>query len=163
MSHWGGKQKWGVKVEIVPACFEHIAPIAENMREADRQEVWAASRATPKEALEYSFKKSSFRFTGFVDGVPEVMFGVGDVNILGGIGAPWLLGTDGAIKNGFLFLCQSCKWRDEIRARYAILSNFVDSRNKISVRWLKWLGFELKEPVEINGVEFYRFEMMGEG
>jgi len=151
----------GVKVEIIPAIHDHIAPIAEHMREADRQEVWAASRSTPQEALDYSLKKSSFAYTGIVDDVPVVMFGVGDINVLGGMGAPWLLGTDAVAHHARLFLRQSLLWRDAIRARYCRLSNFVDSRNRVSIRWLKWLGFELKEPVIMNGVVFYLFEMSG--
>jgi len=153
-------------VEIVPARVEHIAPIAQHMREADAQEVWASSRASPQEALEYSLERSSFAYTGLIDSVPVVMFGVGDMNILAGIGAPWLLASDAATRRAYLFLRQSLKWRDVIRARYGLLTNFVDGRNQTSIRWLKWLGFELREKVMMNGVAFWRFEWrrgMGKG
>ena len=40
--------------------------------------------------------------------------------------------------------------------------NFVDARDRLPVRWLKWLGFELDpEPVANGpfGTPFYRFEL----
>jgi len=152
----------GMKIEIVRAEREHLEPIAANMRAADAQEVWAASRESPLAALEDSYQKSSFAYTGLVGGEPVGMFGVGDVNILAGVGAPWLLGTDGMMKiPKRLFLERSRLMVEGWRARYRLLSNYVDGRNTVSIRWLKWLGFEFREDVVMNGVKFYRFEMRG--
>jgi len=151
-----------MKVEVVRARAEHIAPVAANMRAADREEVWASCRATPQEALEDSYQKSHLAYSVLVDGVPVGMLGVGDVNVLAGVGAPWLLGTDGMMRvPKRVFLAGSVKIVGQWRGRYALMSNYVDGRNKVSIRWLKWLGFEMKEPVMMNGVEFYRFEMRG--
>jgi hypothetical protein len=43
--------------------------------------------------------------------------------------------------------------------RYPILRNFVDVRNRASIRWLRWLGSTLSDPVEIRGHEFRLFEL----
>lgn len=90
------------------------------------------------------------------------MWGVGDLNVLAGIGAPWLLGTDAVEKHQRQFLRRSLEWRSELLKRYLILRNFVHAENKVSIRWLKWLGFELSDPVEMNGHTFHLFELRAE-
>ncbi len=94
-----------------------------------------------------------------MNGVPEIMFGVGDLNILAGVGAPWLLGTDAVEKHGPAFLRRSRNFRDQLLTRYSVLRNFVDDRNTVSIRWLRWLGFTLLDPVEIRGYQFRLFEL----
>jgi hypothetical protein len=127
----------------IPASSEHIGTIAERMREADRLEVYAASGKAPEEALAFSLRKSSIARTWVIDGRPEMMFGVGDLNVLAGVGAPWLLGTDAVLAHQMEFLRQSRKWRNQLLRRYSTLNNFVDVRNDVSVRWLRWLGFNV--------------------
>ncbi|WP_455153243.1 phage protein Gp13 family protein [Bradyrhizobium cenepequi] len=102
----------------------------------------------------FSLRKSTLAWTGIIDGRPEVMFGVGDLNILAGIGAPWLLGTDAVEQHYRQFLRHSVSWRDQLLERYPILRNFVDDRNTVSIRWLRWLGFKLHDPVVIGGHVF---------
>lgn len=129
------------------------------MRQADRDEVFASSGKTPLEALKYSFEKSSFVMTALVDGRAEVMFGAAEINILNGIAAPWLLGTKAVEVHQVAFLRHSVEWRKKLCERYTVLRNFVDDRNKVSIRWLKWLGFRLLDPVEMNGHQFRLFEL----
>ncbi len=146
-------------IQIIPARASHIRSIARRMRKADRDEVFASSRKTPAQALAYSLRKSSLAYTGMVDGRPEVMFGVGDINILAEIGAPWLLGTDAVEANSVAFLRRSVRWREQLLARYRVLRNLVDDRNTVSKRWLGWLGFKLFDPIEVGGYSFRLFEM----
>ena len=150
-----------VRLEIVAASMDHVAPIACRMREADRLEVLASSGASPHQALMFSLGKSSVAWTAIVDDQPEVMFGVGDLNVLTATGAPWLLGTDAVERHFRLFLRQSVGWRGKLLDRYSVLRNFVDDRNEVSKRWLTWLGFTLFDPMPIgaNGEMFRLFEM----
>ncbi|WP_339084245.1 phage protein Gp13 family protein [Hyphomicrobium sp. ghe19] len=147
------------RTQIVPARPAHIRTIARRMREADRLEVHAASGKTPGQALAFSLRKSSVAWTWLVDGRPEAMFGVGDLNILAGVGAPWLLGTDVVLAHQMEFLRRSREWRNQLLQRYSTLTNFVDVRNEVSVRWLRWLGFKLSEPITYRGHDFYVFEL----
>jgi len=144
---------------IVTARPGHIRQIAERMRAADRAEIFAASGRSPLSALSFSYRHSSHVWTALFDGRPEVMWGVGDLDILTGIGAPWLLGTDAVDKNVHGFLRISRHWPSQLLGRYRLLRNLVDARNTISIRWLEWLGFRLSDPVEINGHPFHLFEM----
>lgn len=146
-------------IEIIRAKACHIRPIADRMRKADRDEVFAASGRSPTAALTYSFRKSSHCWTALFDGRPEIMWGIGDINILAGVGAPWLLGTDAVEHNFRAFLRISSGWPAQLLQRYSVLRNFVDVRNEVSVRWLEWLGFRLLEPIEFRGYQFRLFEM----
>lgn len=148
-----------VDIQVVRAAPAHIRSIARRMRVADRDEIAAASGKSPVQALTYSLRKSSLAYTALIDGRPEVMFGVGDLNILAGVGAPWLLGTDEVERHYVAFLRGSVEWRDQLLRRYSILRNFVDDRNTVSIRWLEWLGFRLLDPVDMGGHQFRLFEL----
>lgn len=148
-----------MRLEIVPAQRRHIRSIARRMRRADRDEVMAASGVTPEQALRYSLDRSSVSWTALVDGRPEVMFGVADINILAGIGAVWLLGTDAVEIHFRVFLRQSIEWRRKLFERYSTLKNFVTDDNEVSKRWLKWMGATFGEPIEFDGHRFRMFEM----
>lgn len=146
-------------IKIVPARPEHIRSIARRMRQADRDEVFASSRVTPGQALCRSLRKSAKAWTAMIDGRPEIMFGVGDLNILAGVAAPWLLGTDAVEEHYVAFLRGSVEWRNQLLRRYSTLRNFVDARNRASIRWLRWLGFKLSDPVILRDHEFHLFEL----
>lgn len=146
-------------IQIVPARPWHVRSIARRMRQADRDEVFAASGRSPASALVYSLRKSSHAWTAMIDGVPEVMFGVGEINVLAGVGAPWLLGTDAVERRYVAFLRLSVGFRDQLLRRYPTMRNFVGVRNRASIRWLRWLGFTLSDPVEFRGHEFRLFEL----
>lgn len=129
------------------------------MRQADRVEVWAAGRKTPRGALEWSMLKSTHTWTAIIDGRPEIMFGIGDLNVLSGVGAPWLLGTDAVETHFVAFLRLSVEFRKQLLQRYLVLRNFVHDENRASIRWLQWLGFTLSDPVKVGDQAFRMFEL----
>lgn len=148
----------------MPARAIHVRSIARRMRQADRDELRASSGRQPADALIYSMRRSRLAYTALINGVPEVMFGAGDLNILAQSGAPWLLGTDAVPLHYVAFLRGSVRWRGQLLRRYAVLRNLVDDRNHTAMRWLRWLGFRLSDPV-IAGVEqrpFRVFELRRE-
>ena len=148
-------------IEVVAALPEHIPEIAARMRAQDVAEVMASSGKSPAGALEFSLEKSSHAWTALVDGRPKVMFGVSDLNVLAGVAAPWLLGTDAVLDHRRYFLRSSVRWRGQLFERYDVLRNFVDDRNTVAKRWLRWMGFRFSDPmpVGINGEMFRMFEM----
>ncbi len=146
-------------IEVVPARASHLRSIAARMRQADRDEIAAASGRSPLAALSLSYRKSRMCWVALINGQPEVIFGAGDLNVLTGTGSPWLLGTDAVDVFGREFLRGSLHWRDQLLQRYSVLRNVVDCRNAVSIRWLEWLGFEFSPPFQHRGHDFILFEM----
>ena len=154
------KSQW----EIEPAAPEHVAPIAEYMREADRKEVWASHKHTPKEALEASLAASTLAWTCIVDGTPAFMWGVARRgSLLSTTGAPWLLGTSAMWRVQREFLRQCPAYVAAMQAAFPRLENFVHAENSLSLRWLRWLGFAIEtgEPWLFGGEQFYKFTNSG--
>lgn len=133
-------------VTVRAARLADIAYVAENMREADRAEVWASSHAMPGKALTESLRVSTAAWTGLYDDRPVCMFGVSPLNMVAGIGSPWLLGTDELLHRRAAFLRRCRPYVARMLRVYPKLVNHVDDRNEASKRWLRWLGFTLCEP-----------------
>lgn len=146
---------------VVPAHSDHIFWLANNMSEADRDECDALAMG-PFRALTDSLNRSAAAWTGMVNDEPVVMFGVTPIDILGGIGSPWLLGTDEARRHAFTFLRLNKQYLPKMLSLFPVLANYVDARHDVAIRWLKWLGFRFDpEPVPygIWGLPFLRFQM----
>jgi len=153
-----------MSADVVNATWEHIEPIASNMREADVIEVWLSSHRTPHQAMKEAFEVSVKAWTIMEDGVPIGMFGVSSVSVLGTTGIPWLLGTDGMLKIKRQFVRESAKYLRASHKLYPRLANFVHANNAESLRWLMWLGFDFSGPVKAgpDGAEFYKFERVSD-
>lgn len=149
------------RYEMVPATLDHAQELAWNMREADRQEVWAAAHYSPRQATFFSLEASRDARVGLVDGRVVCMFGVGPAAIVSTTGVPWLLTTDLVKKHAGPFLRRNKRVVEEMLAAYPFLRNHVDERNTMAIRWLRWLGFEilLAEPFGAEGLPFHPFEM----
>lgn len=148
---------------VVTARPIHIRHIARHMRPADRDEVAASHGLAPFSALKLSLHRSKRAWTIMSpEDVPIGMFGVGDANILAGVGSPWLLGTDELPRHAMIFLRNCPYWVGQLLEGYTVLRNCVDDRNKLSMRWLKWLGFTIGEPVAFKGHLFRMFELRAE-
>ena len=137
-------------VEVVPARPEHLAPIARAMRASDRAEVWAAAMLGPGQGLALSLAASPLAWTGVMGGQPACMFGACAVPADPNHGVPWLLGTDAIDHNAVAFLRHTRATITVMQERFPFLSNHVDARNATSVRWLRWLGFTLGDPVPLG-------------
>lgn len=146
--------------KVIKATFEHIEPIAANMREADVTEVWLSAHLTPHQAILDGFSMSVKAWTIMDGDTPIGMFGVSSVSVLGTMGVPWLLGTDGMLKIKRKFIRESMQYLDECHKLYPQLVNFVHAGNVQSLRWLTWMGFDFEGPMAAgpDGAEFFKFE-----
>lgn len=152
-----------MRAEIVPALAQHIAPIAENVREADRIELWASHRHTPEQSLSIGLQRSTQAFTGLVDGVPVLMFGATPYSVLRGQGIAWMIGSTAldVLANQKILLKRSQEALGCLHALYPLLFNACDARNEAAQRWLRWLGFTFLDPVPMGAdglpfIPFYR-------
>lgn len=135
---------------VVPAKIEHCKALADHIRAADADEMWAIGAWRPQEGVLFSFEQSTEAYT-VVDaddpeGVPILMFGLGRTHdiIDDRKRSIWLLGTDRAalIKKRFIKECAA--YLLTMAAGFTVY-NFVLTTNDASLRWLKWLGFNILE------------------
>lgn len=145
--------------EFIPEDLQHVAA---NMRQHDRDEVWALAHHTPEEALWRSVEVSRDTvFTGTADDVPVCIFGVKPPSLLGVAASPWMLGTDGVNFHSRAFLRYSRRFIKMLSEEFPVMENYVDARNTASIRWLQWTGFSVyyPEPFGRDKLPFHRFDM----
>ena len=125
--------------------LKDILEVAKNMRAADVAEVHAASGREPKEVLLQCFFEGRPCMTICdTNDTPVAMWGVVPVNEM--VGGIWLLGTDALVedaKTRLRFLRSAKDFVDQVQSAYPVLANCVDARNKVHIRWLRWMGFTI--------------------
>lgn len=145
-------------LSIRRSVWSDVSTLASDLRAADRAEL-AALGTTPPESLADGYLQSTPPYTAVdADQVPVAMFGV--VPLRPQVGAIWLLGTDRLVEgpNRVSFLRLSRKWVPALQRGYEVLTNLVDKRNTVHLRWLEWCGFAFVSEHEINGYTFIKFE-----
>jgi len=150
-----------VEVKFVKPTNELIYVLADDMRQADVDEIWASNHHTPIEALLKGWMLSERSVVVTVNDEPCVMIGLVIRDILSGSGVPWLLGTENALKYKRHFIKQVPAVINEMLNISPKLFNYVHVENKISINWLKRIGFTFDEPAPY-GYEnemFYRFHL----
>ena len=137
--------------KTIPEDIEFLAP---RLRYEDKREVLDASGSNPYQALTKGYNVSEICLT-IVDtkDIPVGMFGVSQE------GAIWLLATPDIKRIRFSFLRESRKVVNILNHKYKLLWNFVDCRNELHLRWLKWCGFKFLRKVNhgVNQKPFYEF------
>ena len=144
--------------EIVEATAADVDHVQRFLRHDDVEEISALGRTT-HDAVGRSVSMSIETRAGRINGTPVCVFGVGRPQMMSPIGNPWMLGTEQlrCVSPKFLrrsrYIVQG--WRDT----HALLENWVDARNLVSVAWLRWLGFKIDDAVPHgpHGVPFHHF------
>jgi len=117
---------------------EYLGP---RLREADKEEIKAASGSDPVTALVNSFNQSNPCNTMLTpSGEPVGMFGLCPT-VDGMAGAVWALATDELLNHRKTFMRFSKQWIIAANDIYPVLFNFVDARNSVHIRWLRAMGF----------------------
>lgn len=149
-----------MRKELVPTTEEHIHYLAENMRQPDIDEVWAAARISPLEGLQQSVASTAKPITGLINGEVACLYGLGSPTILSTIGVPWLLTSHVVDKHPLAFLRGCRQYFEEQTRGFDILVNFVDARHTAAKHWIRWLGFTIHpaEPYGPFGYPFHKFE-----
>jgi hypothetical protein len=150
-----------MKHEIVKPELSHIVDLAENMSTEASNEVWAATRMTPYEALSNSVWVSRDAYAWLVNGRCMAMFGVAGATALSSTGQPWMLGAKDLPKYAKTFM-KGCPiiLQDWLR-QYPVLRNVVDARYTVAIRWLQKLGFTILPPIPVgpDQMMFHPFEI----
>lgn len=149
------------KIEIRFLRDGDLEALLANIRPADRDEVMASSGKL-EETLVESVRTSNWVVVGLADDELACIFGLAPIDgLLGRRAAPWMLGTPVLDKHPGALMKRCRRYVDGMLHTYPHLLNFVDARNKRSIRWLKHLGFTIHPPVPYGAQQlpFHLFEM----
>lgn len=130
-------------VIIRPAVPEDVDAMAPHLRDEDKAEMWAQGAFLPHDGLMFSFQ-NSVTFTAVEVGnpVPILMFGLGRPALLHDGRCVWLLGTDQVLKYRRRFIVESADVLHALAGGEKVF-NHVLASNTLSLRWLRWLGFNI--------------------
>lgn len=108
-----------------------------------------------------SIASSTHCWAASIDGEVACILGVAPISLLGGVGSPWLLGTDVLARHRATFMRHA---REGVRAMlgvYPHLVNCVHVKNTASIAWLRRVGFVLHPPIPYgpHRALFHPFEM----
>jgi hypothetical protein len=120
--------------------IEYLAP---RLRFEDKREILSALGITPYAGLHFSYKNSTACFT-IVNSknIPLAIFGVNKNN-----SSIWLMATEGLKEVEKPFLKQCRELVNFLANKHKILWNYVDCRNELHIKWLKWCGFKFLRKV----------------
>lgn len=152
------------KINIIPSTQEHAEIVSANVRPEDAEELWATSYSRPEDVLSRALEYSEYALTGFIDDVPVCIWGVVSDSLLFNDGTPWMVGTHDLNNDRMaIAFLRHCRVPIMVMAeKYDKLENYVDARNKRSIKWLKYMGFTVEKDSEPYGVlrmPFHRFWM----
>lgn len=147
---------------VVDCYLEHVKYVADNIRQADKDELYSASGKFPLHALLHGYMHSDYLKSGCVNGIPICIFGT--VPVLEHTALVWMVGTDEIERVSTRFLRESRRYADEMQDKYNLLWNYVDARNTVHHRWLRWLGFKLIRKIKhgVHDSDFYEFARIKE-
>lgn len=148
-------------VLIRPTEPGDAAELFAHLRASDLAECRAYGRPDIAAGIASSVNRSALCWTGLVDGELAAIIGVAPINMLTGIGSPWMLGTPVLDAHSRVLVRRTPEYIARMLKAFPHLVNFVHAKNTTSVRWLRRLGFSLSEPVPFGplGELFHPFEM----
>lgn len=144
------------------AFYRHAKKIARNLRSVDMKELGAAVQCLPEEDVLNGYENSTRKWMiiQYEDNlfIPIALFGI---QAHGRVGIPWMVATDGLKKISKFIMKHVMEYLDIMKETYDILVNFVDVRNRDSIKWLKRIGFKFDEakPYGHKQLPFHRFYM----
>ena len=140
------------------ATLKDVEYLAPRLRFEDKQEILSSVGLTPVDGLKLSFSNSKLCLViVHPKGLPVGIFGIADLG--GFVGGIWMLGTDDLAGIQIAFLKECKKVIQLLNKKYKILWNYVDCRNQLHIKWLKWCGFRFinKTNRGILNIPFYQF------
>lgn len=145
---------------VVKVEEEHIIELSSSMQQADKYNAWAIGHLSPEQAIRHSVGVSIESETWLADEKVMAIRGVSRGTFLSPYACVWMLGAEGLASFPIPFLRGSKEWVERMLEQHSHLVNYVDARNKRSLRWLFWLGFAIHPaaPLGIEGRMFHWVE-----
>lgn len=125
-----------------------IAYLRNDLKKSDVDEIWASHHLKPYEALQEGMANSIECLTVLKDDRPVAMFGIVPV-AEEGKAIIWMLSTPNLFRIALEFIRHTAGFVGFFFHKYPhfkVFFNFVDERNKLSIKWLEKTGALLGEP-----------------
>lgn len=150
-----------VKYEIRDATKEDVDYLTPRLREIDKLEIEVMYEGTHHASLMSGLKMSEYCKVGVADDKPFCIYGVRKPCFLSNSGIAWMLATDDIKKHAMKFGRKCAIEVDKMLNGVDIIENWCHADNKVTIRWLKWLGFKFEEakPIGPRKELFHRFYM----
>lgn len=142
-----------------PATLEDAFDLEPRLRDQDVVELTALGHPSMLTALTSSIAMSEESWAFEVDGVVHAIGGVTDAG--DGTAIPWLLGSSDLFSHRKALMTLPAQCIQRWASKYPLLTNFVHTENKVSIAWLKRLGFTIHPPIWFGGGLFHQFTMKG--
>lgn len=84
---------------------------------------------------------------------PFGIFGVVPHGTLKDTGVCWMVSSERLHKHARQFLKANHEMFAELHKKFPVLTNFVDARNAVHIKWLRWMGFSFINIHQEYGVE----------
>jgi hypothetical protein len=137
---------------IKVATIEDAILLSTNLRKEDEEEIKAYANIKPKDALILGVRQSKIPLAVY-DKEGKIVFLCGVRNINNHLGQVWLLASP-ELETISISCLRNCRQVADLYTKdHKLLFNYVDERNKLHIRWLKWCGFTF-----INKIEKFGFE-----
>lgn len=145
-------------VEVIRAKKSDVPKMLAVLRERERD----ALEATPEAVayLERALLQCAEAWTGYIDDQIVCMWGIDRGSMLTNSAFIWLVTCQGVDEHSFIFVRHSQKRLEDLKKRYSFIHGIVQADNEQSVRWLRWLGFQLGDVEFVNGYALRKFSMV---
>lgn len=134
-------------IEVVPATMDHVHAI--DLRPGDAREI-AAHGVTKEEGLRRSLDRAIWADAYMAEGEVAAILGCGFSCLIGGHATPWLITGRPVDRHRKEFLRLTRARIDELRTQYPVMVNWIHAPYVESLRWARWLGFRVEDPVPLG-------------
>ena len=157
----------GDRYPIADAQVSDAHYIAAHLRTADRDEIIATiGQGDVAAAIQQSLATSSCARCAMAPRsgglAPAVIWGVTPASYLSATGVPWMVATPALETHWRAFLRRCRPELEQMSVGFRTLRNHVDARNRVAIRWLTWLGFDIEpaRPYGPHKLPFHEFSII---
>lgn len=133
-----------------PTTYDDVMYMAENIRDADKEEVRLIAGLSPMQSLSIGFINSAECITGIGKG-GKIFCIAGVTPLQKGFAAIWMLSTPDITNAKRDLVTDGVKWVKRMRRTYGQLSNCVSEDNVVHRKLIEYMGFRFGKPFKLPG------------
>lgn len=143
-------------VKIVPAEPIHANLVGANLSAVAMFDI-AHAGVDPERGIREELAESLFAYAGFYDEELALIWGIKTHSLMVDHGFLWMVTTTVVENHPFIFARHARIAVDKAMERFSVLYGVVNPAAGSSLRWLKYLGFEIHEGTIVDGKSYHAF------